>query len=73
MVAEFSLEELEELCADVEQDLASNGIQLRVSTDMVGGSGLTAKALNLIEYLDRRGYLSYLVAAARRARPNLDI
>ena len=71
LIGKFSLEELEALCADVEQDLASDGVTLQVNLDVVGGSGKPGKVLNLITYLDRRGYLSYLVDAARRTRPGL--
>ena len=69
MVQAFSLDELELLCADVEHDLAANGIALQVNLELVGGNGKPGKVLNLISYLDRRGYLAYLVTAVRRARP----
>jgi hypothetical protein len=69
IVDRFNLEDLELLCADIEQDMADNGIILNVNLEVVGGAGKTAKVLNLIQYLDRRGYLQYLVDAVRRARP----
>ena len=69
LVRTFSLEDLSLLCQDIEQDLDDRGIHLQVSMEMVGGSSLEAKVLNLIQYLDRRGYLGYLVNAARAARP----
>jgi hypothetical protein len=69
MVQTFSLEDLDVLCADMEQDLAGDGIELPVNMEMVGGTGKTGKILNLIQYFDRRGYLAYLVTAVRRARP----
>jgi len=69
----FSLEELDILCQDVKQDLADDGIELLVSLDIVGGEGAEGKALNLIRYLDRRGYLAYLVQRARKERPNIAI
>jgi hypothetical protein len=71
LVEKFALEDLDVLCADLEQDLAADGIALRVNLELVGGSGKAGKALNLISYLDHRGYLGYLVQAARRARPGL--
>jgi hypothetical protein len=67
----FNLEDLDLLCADIEQDLKENNISLSVSLEMVGGSSKTSKVLNLIEYLARRQYLGYLVAAVRRARPGI--
>lgn len=70
IIAAFSLEELTVLCADVERDLVAAGVTtVPVSLDMVGGQGKTARVLELIEYLDRRGYLDYLVNNARQARP----
>ena len=70
IVQSFSLEELAVLCSDVEQDLVAAGVTtVQVNLDMVGGQGKAAKVLELIEYLDRRGYLDYLVNAARRVRP----
>jgi hypothetical protein len=69
MVQAFSLDELELLCADIEHDLAANGIALQVNLELVGGSGKPGKVLSLISYLDRRGHLTYLVTAVRRARP----
>jgi len=74
MVAEFSLEDLEVLCADVELALEDAGVRvqgrpLQVNLEIVGGSGKRGKVLRLIQYLDRRGYLDYLVAAMRQLRP----
>ena len=67
----FNAGELELLCADIEERLAENGVQLQVSLDMVGGSMLANKVLNLIEYLDTRGHLHYLVDAAREMKPGV--
>jgi hypothetical protein len=69
IVESFDVEEVETLCADVQQDLDEDGIALQVSLEMVGGTGKTARVRRLIDYLDRRGYLGYLVDAVRRARP----
>jgi hypothetical protein len=63
--------ELDLLCADIEQELVANRVALQVNLELVGGSGKPGKMLNLIGYLDRRGYLVYLVAAVRRARPGV--
>jgi hypothetical protein len=71
MILAFNLEDLELLCADLNQDLLNDGIELQMNLDMVGGNGKSSKVLNLIEYLDRRGYSVYLVNAVRRARPHL--
>jgi hypothetical protein len=69
LVDHFSIEGLEELCAEVQQDLKDRGIILQVNLEMVGGESKTGKVLKLIEYLDHRGYLGCLEAAARRLRP----
>lgn len=71
LIEAFSLEDLELLCADVEQDLADDGITLPVNLEMVGGSTKPGTALRLIDYLDRRGYLGYLIQAVRRHRSGL--
>jgi hypothetical protein len=71
MIQAFSIEELQVLCSDIQDDLASVDISLPVSLEMVGGSSKSAQVLNLIQYLDRRGYLSYLVKAVRATRPGI--
>ena len=71
MVQFFSIEELAVLCSDVQEDLKKNNIDLEVNLDMVGGDGKRTKVLNLIQYLERRGHLSYLVTAVRRTRPDI--
>ena len=67
----FSNSELADLCFDVQEDLRANGINLEVNLDIFGGDGKRAKVLNLIQYLDRRSYLPYLIDAVRRARPDI--
>jgi nucleoside phosphorylase len=67
----FNEEELEMLCADIEQDLSNDGIKLQVNLEAVGGRTKANKILNLISYLDRRGYLAYLVTAVRRSRSGI--
>ncbi len=71
MIGAFSKEELDVVCSDIQEALEDRGIQLQVSLEMVGGGSKSAQILNLIQYLDRRGYLGYLVAAVRRERPGL--
>jgi hypothetical protein len=71
MILNFGLEDLEVLCADVEEALKDAGLPLQVNLEIVGGSGKRAKVLNLIQYLDRRGYLGYLVQAVRSVRPGI--
>jgi hypothetical protein len=71
MVQSFGLEDLEVLCADVEEALKDDGLPLQVNLEIVGGSGKRSKVLNLIQHLDRRGYLGYLVEAVRQHRPGL--
>jgi hypothetical protein len=65
----FNRAELEQLCADIQDDLASSSITERLSLDIVGGDSLDSRILNLLTYLERRGYLSYLERAIVRARP----
>lgn len=69
IVKQYNTQELEVLCADVQQDLENEGHQFPVSLEIVGGSGKISQVLCLIEYLDRRHYLQYLVEAVRRDRP----
>ena len=67
----FSNSELAELCFDVQEDLRANGINLEVNLDIFGGDGKRAKVLNLIQYLERRSCLPYLIEAVRKARPDI--
>ncbi len=71
IVRSFSLDEEALLCADIRQALADDGVDLMLDLDALGGreQGEEALVLALIEYLNRRGYLSYLVEAVRRERP----
>ena len=71
LVQGFSIAELDALCLDVQEALADDGISLQVNLEMVGGSGKMGQVLNLIGYLDRRGYLGYLVEAVRQVRPDI--
>lgn len=72
LIARKTLDELEMLCADIEQELERDGITLRVNLDTVGiGRRATIQyaALNLIEYLRRNGRLAYLVRRLRKEYP----
>ena len=68
----FSVDELEQLCAEVEDELRKQRIDEPLSLDIVGASGgLQNKILALVKYLDRRGRLPALVAVVRRMRPGV--
>ncbi|MDX9953699.1 MAG: CHAT domain-containing protein [Anaerolineae bacterium] len=69
MMKVFSTDEIEILCSDVQEALADAGIELQVNLDVVGGNSKGVQVLNLITYLERRGYLGYLEQAVREARP----
>ena len=73
MIQFFSIAELDEICLDVQSDLEQDGIEIPISLEIVGGDGKPARIQNLIEYLDRRGYLSYLIKAVQAARPRQNI
>ena len=73
LVQFFDNDELAVLCADVQAELAQDGINLTVSMEMVGGEGKRGKVLNLIQYLDRHKRLVYLVRGVRAARPDQNI
>ena len=68
LVDSFSLEELKLLCADMDQKLKNDGFRYQVNLELVAGETLESKTLALIEYLYRRGILSYLVNAVRKER-----
>ena len=65
----FTLEELEILCADLQDSLADRGHEIRVSLDDLAGATKPAKILSLIEFLDRRRVLEFLVERVREQRP----
>lgn len=71
MIKYFTVEDLEVLCAFIERALAEDGIEEMVNLGMVGGTGMPAKVLNLITYLNNRRYLAYLVEAVRLLRPGI--
>ena len=69
MISSFNMDELDGLCWEVETLLADGDIELSVDLEMVGGTTKRAIVMNLINYLDRRGYLEYLVRVVRDTRP----
>lgn len=71
MLGVFSSAELAMLCRDVERDLTNAGVDLSVNLDIVGGTTKVERVVRLIQYLDRRGYLSHLAKAVRSARPGI--
>lgn len=71
LMAAFTEAELKILCADVQQNIQDDGIELLVNLEVVGGETKEATILELIGYLDRRGVLNYLVSAALKERSRL--
>lgn len=71
LVVAFTEEELKILCADVQQNIQDDGIELLVNLEVAGGETKEATILELIGYLDRRGVLDYLVSAALKERSKL--
>jgi hypothetical protein len=69
LVERFNRDELELLCRDIQEDLAANGIHLPLTLDIIGGEAHEIRCLNLIEYLDRRGYRTYLERRVASIRP----
>ena len=67
----FSLGELDTLCQDIQQDLEDNGKGISISLDVLNGDNKIDKIRELINYLDRRQVLPYLIAAVRRTRPGI--
>jgi hypothetical protein len=70
LVEGFNLEELKILCADVSAAMIQDGINQKVDLDMVGGANKESIALNLVQWMERRGLLNYLVEEAEKARPS---
>ena len=72
LLSAFDLDEIEQLCFELREEIGRRrSVDLPLGREVVGGDDKQAIALNLIEYLARRGYLDQLVAAVRRARPGL--
>lgn len=71
LVKHFSVDELKLLCDDITDAFKRDGIQQRVDLEIVGGNSLETYALNLIQHLERRELLGYLVEAINAQRPNL--
>jgi hypothetical protein len=66
----FRLDDLVSLCLDIQEALRNDHIDLSVNLDLFGDGKLN-KVLGLIEYLDRRNYLVYLVRVVHELRPGL--
>lgn len=68
----LEMKDLVLVCANLEEDFSSNGISLPVRLDLFGaGRTRSALILELIEYLDRRGYLSKLIEALSHVHPGI--
>jgi len=64
LLAAYDRTRLSLLCADISERLRQARVGERVDLDIVGGDKLEKIILNLIEYLDRRGWLQHLLDAA---------
>ena len=73
LMKEFDEAELQALCSDIEEDLKREGVEVEIDLEIAGGTSKEGKILNLIEYLERRDSLGYLVTAAQRERPSFSI
>jgi len=72
MLGSFSREDITLLCNDIEEELKKDGKDIGVSLDRVtGNTRLDIQILDLIEYLENRGHLDYLVKEVQRNRPGL--
>ena len=71
MLRKFDDERLRLLCDDINTRLERAGSDVRVSPAIVGGRGLEIIIANLIDYLDRRGLLSFLLDAVRSEEPGI--
>ncbi|MBX3082430.1 MAG: caspase family protein [Anaerolineae bacterium] len=69
IASHFNLEEIEIICADIQTKLYTSGINLSVNLENVGGNSKEMKILNLINYLNNRGYLNFLVVEVQTRRP----
>ena len=65
----YALEELQLLCADVQERCKTLGHDVRLSLDDISGTTKPTKVLNVIEFLDRRRLLDVLVQTVREQRP----
>jgi hypothetical protein len=73
IVEKFTMEEEGILCADIKQSLANAEVKIELDLDTLGGpqQGEEGLVQELIDYLDRRGFLGYLVDAVHQARPEI--
>jgi hypothetical protein len=69
IINHFNNDELELLCADIQQLLDKDSIDEKINLDILGGGGLEIKAYKLINFMENRGYLGYLLKALQQARP----
>lgn len=68
----LNLEELEVLCSDIEAAMRNDGLDITVSLEVVGGSSKETKVTRLIDYLNRRDKIQYLVDGLRSIRPEIE-
>jgi hypothetical protein len=72
VVRVFDRADLEILCADIEAALRDDRFDMDVSLDIVGyRAQLRNQVLELVEFLDNRGLLAYMVKVVRQHRPGI--
>ena len=59
------------LCENLSEKFKAKGV--KISMDDIGGNTAPIAALNLISYMDRRGWLPYLVEEVRAERPDVPL
>jgi hypothetical protein len=68
MIDNFSSAELELLCSDISAELERLGKSEKVDLDTIGGSSKPIQVLNLIHWMERRGWYDILWRCARAAK-----
>jgi hypothetical protein len=69
IVRRYNMEELELLCSDVEQEMRADGLDIPFSLDVVKDGGISYRVMKLIDYLERRSIVAYLVRRVRKELP----
>jgi len=71
LVAAFSAEEIEWLCAEVTTALRDAGRPLPISLEHIGGTSKDARVFRLVTEIDRYGALPFLITEMQQAKPGL--
>ncbi len=73
LVNHFSMTDIKDICLRVTHAFKKDGISEKLDPELLGGKGKREVAYEIVGFLEKRGYLGYLVQVIRAVRPDLSV